>query len=278
VTLDKLSLNLLPSTSSQTSTDLLSAIYGTSTGGVTGNPIAALQLALKTETKSVAAVAKQPETARDIAAFRAAVAKAKTPAELLANPVARKVLLTANGLGDQTDYAALASKALLSDTSKTGSLASKLTDTRWLSVAKTYDFANQGLSLLKKSGVLDTLANGYAEVSWRQSLDTATPGLSNALDFRSRAGTIKTADQILGDKTMREVVTVALGIPKQIAFQSLQAQENAITSRLDVTKFKSASFVDQFTKRYLVAAGQAAATSTSTTITSATTGLASLFA
>ena len=41
----------------------------------------------------------------------------------------------------------------------------------------------------------------------------------------------------------------------------LQAQELAITSRLDLTKFKSASFVEQFTRRYLVAAGAAAASS-----------------
>ncbi len=273
--LDSSSLSLLPTTANQSSADLLGILYGKSTGAGSTNPVLALQLALKTETKSVATVAKEPETARDIATFRAAVAKAKTPAELLANPVARKVLLTANGLGDQTDYGALVSKALLSDTTKTGSLASKLADTRWLSVAKTYDFANKGLTTLQKPGVLDSLANGYAEVKWRQSLDAATPGLSYALDFRSRAGTITSVDQVLGDKNLREVVTVALNIPKQIAFQSLQAQENAISSRLDITKFKSSAFVDQFTKRYLVAAGQAAAAaSTGTT----TTGVASLFA
>lgn len=275
--LDSLSLSLLPTTANQSSTDLLGIIYGNSTGVGSSNPVLALQLALKTETKSVASVAKEPETARDIATFRAAVAKAKTPAELLANPVARKVLLTANGLGDQADYGALVSKALLSDTSKTGSLASKLTDTRWLSVAKTYDFANKGLTALTQKGVLDSLANGYAEVNWRQSLDTATPGLSYALDFRSRASTITSVDQILGDKNLREVVTVALNIPKQIAFQSLEAQEKAISSRLDITKFKSAAFVDQFTKRYLVAAGQAAADA-ATSAGTTTTGVASLFA
>ena len=64
---------------------------------------------------------------------------------MLADPVARKVLLTANGLGDQTDYAALATKALTSDTTKSDSLASKLSNKQWLTAAKTYDFANKGL-------------------------------------------------------------------------------------------------------------------------------------
>lgn len=269
-------LSLFPSPSSATdpTTALLSALYGTGTAGAgTGSdPVTALNSAVKTETTAVAAVAKQPQVARDIAAFRSAVASAKTPAALLANPTALKVLLTANGLGDQAGYTALASKALLSDTSKAGSLASKLPNAQWLATAKTFDFANKGLANLKKPGVLDSVTNGYAEVQWRQGLDAATPGLSNAIDFRSRAGTITSADQILGDATFREVVTVALGIPKQIAFQSLNAQEQAITSRLDVSKFKSAAFVDQFTKRYLVAASTAAGSN------GAATGIASLFA
>ncbi len=259
--LDLSALTLLPTSTSSTP-DLLSIIYGTGTASG-GNPVTALQTALKTETKAVATVAHQPDVKRDIAMFLAAVASAKTPAELLANPAARKVLLTANGLGDQTDYTALATKALLSDTTKTGNLASTLATTTWLSVAKTYNFANKGLTVLKDPAVLKTITNGYAEVNWRQSLDAATPGLSNALDFRSRASGITSVDQILGDKTLREVVTVALDIPKEIAFQSLPSQEAAISNKVDITKFKSPAYVDQFTKRYLIAAGSTAAGSTS---------------
>ena len=256
MTFSTFSLSLLPSSYGGLSDSLLGALYGAGAPGGSGaNPITALQTALRTQTKGVAAAANEPQAKRDIAAFKAAVASAKTPAALLANPTARKVLLTANGLGDQADYAALATKALTSDTSKPDSLAAKLADTRWLDVAKTYDFANQGLAVLKSQTVQDAITGGYAEVKWRQGLDQSTPGLSNAIDFRGRAKGIKSAVQILGDSTLREVVTTALGIPKQIAFQSLEAQQKAINDRLDLSKFQTASFVDQFTRRYLVAAG-----------------------
>ncbi|MGI4952009.1 MAG: DUF1217 domain-containing protein [Janthinobacterium lividum] len=250
-------LSLLPNPSG-TAGSLLGALYGTGAASGSVNPIAALQTALSTETKGVAAAAVVPQTKQEIAPFRAAVAKAKTPQELLANPQARKVLLTANGLGSQTDYAGLVTKALMSDTSKTGSLASTLTNTQWLSVAKTFDFANKGLTVLQSPSVIDSIASGYAEVQWRQGLDATTPGLSKAIDFRARASTITSADQVLGDATLREVVTTALGIPPQIAYQSLQAQEAAITSHIDLKKFSSPAFVDQFTRRYLIAAGSAA--------------------
>lgn len=267
--LDALSLNLLPGVSGGASS-LLGALYGGAASGG-GNPITALQSAIKGEAKGVSAAANEPQTRREVAAFRAAVASAKSPAALLANPAARKVLLTANGLGDQVQYPALAGKALLSDTSKPGSLASKLTDQRWLSVARTYDFANQGLAVLQNPAVLESIAAGYAEVQWRTGLDQATPGLSRALDFRERAGGITSALQILGDATLREVVTTALGIPKQIAFQPVDTQERAITAKIDLARFKDKAFVEQFTRRYLIAAAAAGGT------TPGAAGVTSLF-
>ncbi len=233
------------------SSDLVSILYGGATPS-TVDPVAALLQAEANQPKAVATQEKDPQTQRDIARFRAAVASAPDLKTLLADPTARKVLLTANGLGDQVDYTALATKALSSDTTKTDNLASQLSNAQWLTTAKTYDFANKGLSVLKQSSVLDTVANGYAEVVWRQSLDQTTPGLSAALDFRTRASTITSVDQILGDANLRQVVTTALGIPQQIAYQSLPAQEKAITDRLDITKFKDPSYVEQFTRRFLI--------------------------
>jgi Protein of unknown function (DUF1217) len=238
---------------------MLSTLFGF--GGsnpATTSPIAALQSAQTGETKQVAVVAAGLEVKRDLAAFTKAVATAKTPADLLANPAALKVLLTANGLGSQAPNTALATKALLSNTAKSGSLASQLPDARWLSIAKTYDFANKGLTLLNDPKALAAVTNGYSEVLWRTNLNQKTPGLSNALDFLARAKTITSVDQVLGDPTFRDVVTTALAVPKQIAFQELGAQETAISHRIDVKKFQDPKFVSQFVQRYLIAAQQAA--------------------
>jgi hypothetical protein len=250
---------------------LLATLYGqnAATPGST-NPLAALAQAQTGETKQVALVAAEPQVKRDLAAFTAALATAKTPAQFLANPEVLKVLLTANGLADQLSATALATQALLSDPSKASSLVNKLTDSRWMPVNKTYAFATTGLATLKNPTVLAAITNGYAEVLWRQNLDQATPGLSNALDFLNRASTIKTVDQVLGDPTFRAVLTTALGIPEQIAFQPIEAQEEAIKSRIDLTKFTDPSFVKQFTQQYLIAASQAASTSASNGGTSIT--------
>ena len=235
------------------SNSLLSTIYGNgSSSGVSADPLGALAQAEANSAKDITQTAAEPQVARDIATFRAAVASAKSPAQLLQNPTVLKVILTANGLGDQTSYTALAQKALLSDTSDTSSLADQLPNTSWKAAASTLDFAKSGLSVIQDSSVLDTIANGYAEVLWRQSLDTTTPGLSNALTFRSEASTVTSADQILADPSLRSVVLGALGIPPQIAYQDIGAQEQAITNRLDISQFKDPKFVEQFAQRYLI--------------------------
>lgn len=238
---------------------LLATLYGQNgpAQGMT-NPIAALIQAQSGQTRQVALVAAEPQVKRDLAQFVQALAKAKTPADLLNNPVALKVLLTANGLGDRVSGTALAKQALLSDPSQAHALINRLTDTRWKSVNQTYAFAAKGLSVLRQPATIAAITNGYAEVLWRRNLDQTTPGLSNALDFLKRASTIASVDQVLGDPTFRAVVTGALGIPREIAFQTLPAQEAAIMHRIDLTKFKDATFVHQFTHRYLIAEAQRA--------------------
>ena len=260
-------LSLLQTTSGSSSGDpVLNVLYGINgaKGAGQNNPIPALTAAEHNQTKEIASTAQQPQIARDIAAFNSAVAAAKDPATLLKDPAVMKVLLTANGLGDQLAYSALASKTMLSNVNDAKSLVNQLTDTRWKTAVQTYDFANQGLSILQNPKVISTLGNAYAEVAWRQSLDATTPGLSNALSFRQSAASITSVDQILGDPTLRTVITTTLGIPQQIAFQSLPTQERAISSQIDITKFKDPKFVENFTQRYLIAAGAASTTSSTT--------------
>ena len=252
------SLSLLPTLlagASQGGTaPLLDTLYGrggqfTNAAGLT--PAAALRQAEQHQTTDVKVTAAEPAVALAVAAFTRAVQGAKSVRALLANPRVMQVL-TANGLGDQAGFTALAAKALTSDLTKPASLANTLSDTRWKTVASTYQFAAKGLSVIQNPKVIATIANAYAEVTWRKSLDQTTPGLSNALTFRAEAAKITSVDQILGDSVMRAVVTGALNIPREIAFQTLTAQETAISARLDITKFRDPKFVESFVQRYLI--------------------------
>jgi hypothetical protein len=52
--------------------------------------------------------------------------------------------------------------------------------------------------------------------------------------------------------TGREVVTVAFNIPKQIAIQSIEAQEKAINQRMSPAKLANEAYADIVAQRYLI--------------------------
>ena len=255
------------SSSTSTASSLLDIITGgaSSTSSTDSDPIGALHQAEANQTKDIAQTAQENTVQRDVKAFTTAVSGATSIKELLSNAAFQKVFLTANGLADQIGYTALVSKALLSNPKDSSSLAAQLgeSETAWTSTVSTYDFYGKGLAALQDPTVISTLTNAYAEVTWRDSLDTATPGLSNALTFRGEASTITSVDQILGDPIMRDVVTTTLGLPLEIAIQPLEAQETAITNRVSISDFKNSKFVDQFINQYLIAKQSASSSTTS---------------
>jgi hypothetical protein len=258
-------LTTLYSDSFGAGSSLLDTIYGIggSSAG-SANPLPALRSAEQNQAQDVKVTAAQPMVKTTVAAFTQAVKSAKSMAQLLATPAFMNVLLTANTMSDQIGYTALATKALTSNLSDPHSLANTLTDTRWKTLAQTYNFSATGLASFKQPATIAAIANAYATATWQTSQDSVTPGLSNALAFKAQAATITSVDQILGNPTMRTVVTTALGIPRQIAFQDLYAQEQAISTRLDITQFKKPAFVESFVQRYLIANAANASSSSAT--------------
>lgn len=244
---------------------LLDTIYGIGTSSAgSADPVQALASAEQNQTQDVKLTAQQPMVQSAINQFTNAVNSATSMTQLLANPAFMNVLLTANGMSDQIGYTALATKALTSNTADPNSLVNQLADTRWKTLAGNYDFTSAGLAAFKKPATISSIANLYATNTWETSQDQVTPGLSNALAFKPMASTITSVDQILGNPTMRTVVTTTLGIPQQIAFQDLNAQETAISTRLDITKFQDPKFVETFIQQYLIANAASASSSSST--------------
>ncbi|HVY16496.1 MAG TPA: DUF1217 domain-containing protein [Rhodopila sp.] len=244
------------SSGSGSDSSLLETLYGSGSTGVQGasgqSPVAALLSAQKNEATVIKTVEQQADVKTAMAAFTKAVGSATNLTQALNDPAVLNVLLTANGMADQIGNTALATKVLMSNLSDPSSLANVLTDTRWQMLAQTYNFSTNGLAVLKNPSTIAAITQGYAQINWEKQQDAATPGISDALTFIQQAGSITSVDQVLGNSTVRTVVTTALGVPEQIAFQSINAQEQAVGTRLDVKDFKDPSFVQSFAERFLV--------------------------
>jgi hypothetical protein len=187
-----------------------------------------------------------------ITAFKKAVAGATSIESALANPNIQNVLLTANGLSKYIGDTRLVQKALLSDPNDPKSLANQMGDYALLNTVLTYNFAQNGLKALQDPKAMAALTNAYTEVMWRQSLEQATPGLSNALTFLEQASSIKSVNDVLDNMVNFEVITTALGIPQSIVNQDQTAQQQAIGSRLNLSDLQNPKFVTSLTDQYLL--------------------------
>lgn len=238
--------------------NLLDAVFGNRNGQTQPSPaqaVAALRLADTNAARELTAKAREPGVARDLAAFDKAVREARSVPELLRNPAARRVLLTASGLGDQINNTALVDRALQSNPADANSLARRLSSTNaaFLTATQTFQFATRGLGIIQQDDVRQSVRDSYISALRRQDLDSVTPGLSNALAFRETAASLTSEFAVLGNPVARDVVTTAFGLPEQIAVQPLISQQQAIRAVIDVERLQDPAYVDNIARRYLIA-------------------------
>jgi Protein of unknown function (DUF1217) len=233
--------------------------------GTAADAIPALRRALASgaETKALARLAKDPLLTREMENFAKAAAKATDVKAALRDPRILNVLLPALGLPDAVGQSGLALRALTEDPKKSDGLLARLSDTRWKTAAATLNLHERGIAALRDPKVQATLADGLRRLAWRNELDSGQEGVGDAMLFRERAGTAKTAYDVLGDPVLRRVLTTALGLPQAIVVQSVEAQARALTSRLDLDKLQNPREVAKLAERYVVAAAGSSGTSTS---------------
>lgn len=203
------------------------------------------------EARNLARIAAQPAQARSLDQFNKALGQAKDVTSALKDPRVMGVLATALGIPEAARQVGLATRVFLSDLSKTDSLANRMPDSRWKSAAQTLDLFKGGLAALKDPATQAKLAEGLQRAAWNTELEERSPGLGDAVVFQDRAQGVTSTYEILGNAILRKVVTGALGIPKEIVNQSVEAQARAIERRLDVSKLSDPREVQKLAERYL---------------------------
>jgi hypothetical protein len=242
----------------------LLSLFGAAPAGAApvsaGEAIPALRRARapEAETRGTARIAREPEVSRTLTQFRDAIGSARDLNAALRDRRVQAVLLPALGLPEAVGQTGLVQRALQADPAARDGLLSRLTDSRWRDAARSLDLFRRGLDGLRDPQVQKRLADGFTQYRWRQSQDQAAPGISDALYFQSRAKDVKDVFALLGDPVMRRVVTGALGLPDQIAIQSVEAQARAVTSRLPLAKLADPREVQRLAERYVLQRAQGA--------------------
>lgn len=211
------------------------------------------------EAKGIAREKKDPVTLTALAQFRVALDKAETIEQALQDPRILKVIMPALGLPDQVGSPGMARRALLSDPSDLKGLATQL-GSAWKAAAATLGVYETGLDGLRDPAMVQRMSDAFLKYQYRTGLDEQQAGLSDALYFLESAKNAEDVFDVLGDAVLRRVVTTALGLPPQLAVQSVEAQGRAVTARLKLEDLQDDRAVRKMAERYLVTAATNATT------------------
>jgi hypothetical protein len=193
------------------------------------------------QTQAAAKFKSSAQITRDIENFKSQLASIKTPEDLYKNRRVMQFILNAYGLDNEINFMGRIKAVLNSNILDPGSVANRLQDRRYRELAADLLIQSTGLVNLKLPNVTQRLVDRYANAEYEKSLGARDPAVREARYFAANIGKVNSIYEILGDNVLRTVVTDTLGLPKQLALQSIESQAETIRRRLDISQFKTTS-------------------------------------
>lgn len=194
---------------------------------------------------------KQPSVQREVAYAKDFASKVKNVEELINNRRFMNFALSAFGLESEVDKKGLLRKVLLSDLTDQNSYANRMNDPRFRELAQRLDLKAVGLANVKSEATLTSIELRYKKNEFEKAQGDAAPGLREAIYVKENASRMKSIYDVLGDRTMRAVMSKAFDIPLETAVQSVESQATAFGRKVDVEKFKDKRWVEKTIQIYL---------------------------
>jgi len=217
----------------------IGALFGNPGGSTTPSipALASFKTLAKTRNTQLDAFAKQAKMLKDVEYFKSKIAKIETPEQLVKDRKLLTFVTSAFGLDGEEKFGGKIRKILESDLKDPKSFANRQIDPRFKQFAEAFKFKEFGSFYLKQSLFVNDVVNRYVRNEFEKSLADKNPALREAAYFLRTIGGVTDTFQILGDKVLRAIVTTALGLPPEIANQSVEKQKALIDAKLDIKKF-----------------------------------------
>ncbi len=173
---------------------------------------------------------------RKIDSFNRNAEKIESVDDLLDDRRTYEFVLTAFGLQNEINNPGKIRAVLESDPDDINSFANRLNDPRFGEIATFFNFANLGPTNIRQSDKQADIVNRFLENQFEVDAGNQNPAFRDALFFLRSINDVSSTFDILGNLPLRGIVTQALGLPQQIALQSVDKQASLIESRFDVSR------------------------------------------
>ncbi len=126
-----------------------------------------------------------------------------------------------------------------------------MSDTRFIKLAQALNFKAGGLVNIQDSSIQAGIEARYNQAAYENYLGDQNPAVRQAQYFVNNIGSITDIYSVLGDRTLRDVVSTVGNIPLEEAVQDLGTQAQTFSKYFDVSKVRDTNYINRFIQRFL---------------------------
>ncbi len=212
--------------------------------------LASYTLVVRDLDKSLARVADEPVTKREIADFKKAIGSIDSIEEFLANDRVYKFAMRAFGLENMAYAKAFMRKVLEEGITSRDAFANKLSDKRYREFAEVFNFKRFGAATTTRPEVHTGVVERFTRQTLEKRQGEANEGVRLALYFQRKAASIKNPFDMLADPALAKVARTVMGLPDSVATADIDKQAKLIKSRIKIEDFKDEKKLEAFLARF----------------------------
>lgn len=208
-------------------------------------------------TKSLARTAKQTEVQRDTDYYNKTIGTIKSVDDFMKNDRIYRYAMKAYGLEDMIFAKAMIRKVLEGGVDDEKSYANKLTDPRFKTLAKAFDFKALGAAATATEAAQKQTVDAFVRQRLESNAGEQNEGVRLALYFQRKASSVTSPYGILADKALLKVYQTAFDVSALTSAQSIETQAATVKKLLDIKDLqdpkKVEKIIQKFTAKYDIA-------------------------
>lgn len=225
--------------------------------------------------KTLARISSQSDVSTAAQYYQDNIGKVKSVDDFLNNQRLFSYAMTAYGLSDMAYAKAFMKKVLTSDLSDSSSFVNKLTDPRFLTFAKAYQFSTDGTVAQQAVTAQNTNdEDDTIDLYTQAQVNKATSAQTEATYYQANIGNITSVDQLMANPRLYDVAVRSYGIdPDLISKSTIRAvltsdlsDPNSVANTLNNSNYKTLAAAFNFNTDGTVNGTAQSAANTATTV------------
>jgi len=180
------------------------------------------QLLQRTDAAQRNSFERGPEIQREVAYFKANIAKADTAEKLVADRSLLKVALGAFGLDDKLTHRAYIRKVLVEGSEAEDAFANKISDPSFAKLASAFGYGDLAGTNVRLSDFASKIAEAYVTRQYERAVGNVDESMRLALNFKREMQNYTSGSslsvqwfKLMGNKPLRQILEKGLGLPSE---------------------------------------------------------------